>query len=100
MIQWLSVFAAPAEVLGSIPSVLMVFTTTCNSSVWASGALFCPPKAPGILVVHRHTCRENSCIHKIKMNRFKKFLQKRLCRYYVLRGRVLKWMSIKIKCAH
>lgn len=100
MIQWLSVFAAPAEVLGSIPSVLMVFTTTCNSSVWASGALFCPPKAPGILVVHRHTCRENSCIHKIKMNRFKNFLQKRLCRYYVLRGRVLKWMSIKIKCAH
>lgn len=90
MIQWLSVFAAPAEVLGSIPSTLMLFTNTCNSNVWGSGALLCHPKAPGILVVHRHTYRENSCIHKIKMNRFKKLLQKRLCRYYVLRGRVLK----------
>ena len=41
-------------------------TTVCNSSPRGSDILFWPPWIPGIHMVHRHTCKQNIYIYKVK----------------------------------
>lgn len=43
-----------------------LFPTVCIFSSRGSDALFCCPWAPLTYVVHNHTCRQNTYMHKIR----------------------------------
>jgi hypothetical protein len=49
------------------PSVWWL-TTDCDLCPGCSPALFRPLRAPGLQVVHRHKCRQNTHTHKINNN--------------------------------
>jgi hypothetical protein len=66
--QWLGILAALPEDLGSIPSTDMVSHSSCNFSSRESKGFFWSPWAPGMHVLHRHTCRINAHTYKIKIN--------------------------------
>lgn len=59
MPQWSQAFAAPAEDLGP---VLSPHGTNANSRAFSP--LFWLPQAPGLHVVHSHTCKQNSHTHE------------------------------------
>jgi len=40
-------------------------TAGCGSSLWGSVAVFWPPRAPGMQVLHSHTSRRNTHAHYI-----------------------------------
>lgn len=46
--------------------------TVCSASSRGSNAISCLPQTSGMCVVHKHTCRPNTYIHKIHFS-FKKF---------------------------
>jgi hypothetical protein len=68
MAQQLGVLAVLAESLASIPSTHCFLTAIDNSSPRGSNPLFWPPWGPDTQRVYRHTYRQNTHTHKIKMN--------------------------------
>lgn len=46
------------------PASTWLPTTSHDSSSRVSDALFRPLQAPGTILIHIHTCRENMCTHK------------------------------------
>ena len=64
IIPWLTELVAITEDLGSIPNI---YIAAHNFSSKESDTLFWPLKAPGMHMVHKHTCRPNTPMHKIKL---------------------------------
>ena len=54
----------PAEKPGSVPSICIKgLTAISHSSIRASRALFCSPRAPGTNMVHRPICTGKTLTH-------------------------------------
>lgn len=73
MAQWSGTLDSLSEELGSLPSSHIISQDLCNPSFKGSKTFFWLPWAPRMCVTHRHTCRLNTHIHKIKI-KFQKIL--------------------------
>jgi hypothetical protein len=51
------------DLLPLFPARMLWLSAVYNSSVRGFGALFQPPRAPGKLTMHRHTCRQKPFVH-------------------------------------
>jgi hypothetical protein len=72
MTQWLRVFDAHAEDFSLLPSPAQCLRRVYYPSSRGSDAFFWALRAPGIHMVHRHTCRKNTHTHKIETDEFLK----------------------------
>lgn len=50
------------------PESTWIFTTICTFSPRGSGTLFWHPGAPGIQMLYKYTCRQNTHTHNIKLS--------------------------------
>ena len=69
MALWLRALAALSEDLHLVPSIHMVVTVMCKSSSRVSNAIFWPRQAPGRQVMYRHTHKQSTHTHKIKVSK-------------------------------
>lgn len=60
MAPWLRALAAFREDLASFPSTYMAADSHLELHLWGPKAIFWSPQLPGMHMVHRHTCRQNS----------------------------------------
>lgn len=70
MARWVRGLAVFSQDMGSIPSTHVLTGNPLEFSSRGSNGLFSPPKILGMRMVNRQTCRLNTQIQKIKMNKF------------------------------
>lgn len=71
MVQQLRARAALSQDVVWFPASLWQLTAIHNFSSGESDAFFWPPQTSGLQVVHRHTRRQSSQTHKIKLKHYR-----------------------------